>query len=94
MYIAGGTQGPVFICLHGAGHSAQSFACLAGEVKKFATLVAFDFRGHGENKRKENTNDLSSETLIEDSIKVFEYVEKLFPTFTIIIVGHRYTDNK
>ncbi len=40
----------VFVCLHGAGFSGASFACLAGEVKKFATLVAFDFRGHGFNK--------------------------------------------
>ena len=44
-----GNHYPIFFCLHGAGDSAQSFACLAGEVKKFATLISFDFRGHGEN---------------------------------------------
>lgn len=47
LYIAGGKNFPIFLCLHGAGDSACSFACLAGEIKKFATLISFDFRGHG-----------------------------------------------
>ena len=45
-----GTQGHVFLCLHGAGHSAQSFAALAKILKgpQFnSTTVSFDFRGHG-----------------------------------------------
>lgn len=50
VYITGGTSGPVFLCMHGAGDSACSFACLAKEVKQFGTLVSFDFRGHGLNK--------------------------------------------
>jgi len=79
----------VFICLHGAGHSAQSFACFASEIKKFATVVAFDFRGHGQSKVEKNANDFSADTLIADSINVFQHVEKLFPNFTIIIIGHR-----
>ena len=45
-----GSQGHVFVALHGAGFSATSFACLASHVKRFATLVSFDFRGHGLNK--------------------------------------------
>lgn len=88
LYLAGGDRGPVFVCLHGAGHSAQSFACLAGELKKFATVVAFDFRGHGLSKVEKNIDDLSADTLIQDSINVMKHVEKLFPNFTIIVIGH------
>ena len=45
-----GNKGHVFICLHGAGFSGASFALFAAEVKKFATVAAFDFRDHGFNK--------------------------------------------
>lgn len=45
IYIAGKNNAPLFFCLHGAGHSAMSFANLASEIKQFATLVSFDFRG-------------------------------------------------
>jgi protein phosphatase methylesterase 1 len=48
VYIAG-TEGHVFICLHGAGHSAMSFAALAKHLKLTSTVVAFDFRGHGKH---------------------------------------------
>lgn len=88
LYIAGGELGPVFICLHGAGHSAQSFACLAGQLKKFATVVAFDFRGHGDSKFEKDINNLNIDTLIQDSLKVFDHVDKLFPNHTIVIIGH------
>jgi protein phosphatase methylesterase 1 len=33
IYVAG-TQGHVFLCLHGAGHSALSFAALAKNLKE------------------------------------------------------------
>jgi protein phosphatase methylesterase 1 len=45
-----GTSGHVFLCLHGAGHSALSFAALAKILKNEpynSTCVSFDFRGHG-----------------------------------------------
>jgi protein phosphatase methylesterase 1 len=45
-----GTHGPLYICLHGAGHSAMSFAVLALNIKKWGSICAFDFRGHGMNK--------------------------------------------
>ena len=48
VYIAG-NQGHVFVCLHGAGHGALSFAALAKYLKTESTVVAFDFRGHGDN---------------------------------------------
>jgi len=88
VYIAGGELGPVFVCLHGAGHSAQSFACVASEIKKFATCVAFDFRGHGSNKMETDLTDLSAETLIKDTLEVLKYVDKTFPNLTIVIMGH------
>lgn len=45
-----GDYNPIFFCLHGAGDSALSFACLSKEVRQFGSLVSFDFRGHGNSK--------------------------------------------
>lgn len=48
-----GTGGHMFFCMHGAGHSALSFAALARIIKGApynGTTVAFDFRGHGLHK--------------------------------------------
>lgn len=66
VYIAG-TEGHLFFCLHGAGHSAMTFAALAEKLKAQNIVVAFDFRGHGENTT-EDQNDCSQETLIDDSL--------------------------
>jgi protein phosphatase methylesterase 1 len=49
LYIAGDGSGHVYLCLHGAGHTAQSFAVMASKLKKDGTCISFDFRGHGEN---------------------------------------------
>jgi protein phosphatase methylesterase 1 len=49
-----GENGVAFFCIHGAGHSAMSFALLAKEVKHFGTLLAFDFKGHGASKNLQN----------------------------------------
>jgi protein phosphatase methylesterase 1 len=62
IYFAG-NQGHVFICMHGAGHSALSFAALAKEMKSQSTVVAFDFRGHG-GHHCDNETDLNEDTLI------------------------------
>lgn len=56
-----GQEGHVFLCLHGAGHSALSFAALAKILKQEphnSTCVSFDFRGHGEHFC-ENETDMS-----------------------------------
>ena len=53
-----GNKGHVFICLHGAGHSAMSFASLAKHMEKDSTVIAFDYRGHGEHFC-ENETDMS-----------------------------------
>lgn len=63
-----GHEGALFFCIHGAGHSAQSFACLAKEVKHFGTLVAFDFKGHGHSKNTKDVEDMSIETLVNETI--------------------------
>mmetsp|Transcript_63545 Transcript_63545/g.73895 ORF Transcript_63545/g.73895 Transcript_63545/m.73895 type:complete len:408 (-) Transcript_63545:185-1408(-) len=87
VFIAG-TKDPIFLCLHGAGHSAQSFACYAGQIKKFATAIAFDFRGHGLSKFESDPDNLSGETLVEDTLKIFDWVHKKYPESTIIVTGH------
>jgi protein phosphatase methylesterase 1 len=86
LYIAG-TKGHVFLCLHGAGHSALSFAALARELKTTSTILAFDFRGHGDHYC-ENETDLSEETLVGEAINVFQAVSLMFKDSSIILVGH------
>jgi len=86
IYFAG-NQGHVFLCMHGAGHSALSFAALAKYLKPNSTVVAFDFRGHGDNSL-ENETDLSEETLVNDSIEVIRYVCQKYNEASILIVGH------
>jgi protein phosphatase methylesterase 1 len=82
-----GTQGHVFICLHGAGHSAMSFAALARSLKTQYTIVSFDFRGHGEHFT-ENETDLSEETLVNDAIAVVRYICQQYSDRSVILVGH------
>lgn len=86
VYIAG-SEGHVFLCMHGAGHSALSFATLAKYLKTDSTVVAFDFRGHGANTT-ENPTDLSEETLINDALEVVRYTCAKFREASIMIVGH------
>ena len=82
-----GNSGIVYICLHGAGHSAMSFACLAAQLKTDSTVVAFDFRGHGKHYCEDETN-MAQETLIDDTLNVIKYVHKKYPERTLCIVGH------
>ena len=85
-----GNQGHVFFCLHGAGHSALSFAPLAKIVKsdKYkGTLVSFDFRGHGGHYHENETN-LSQDELIQETIYVLKYTIQKYPDQSIIVVGH------
>ena len=51
----------------------MSFAALARFLKTQYTIVAFDFRGHGENFT-ENGLDLSEDTLVKDTIEVVKYI--------------------
>ena len=85
-----GHQGHVFLCLHGAGHSALSFASQARILKNEpynSTCVSFDFRGHGEHFC-ENETQMDQQTLIDDTIKVIKHVAARYPNQSIILVGH------
>ena len=86
VYIAG-TEGHVFICLHGAGHSAMSFAALAKHLRLTSTVIAFDFRGHGKHFC-DNETDLSEATLVRDTTEVIRYISAKYPDRSIIMVGH------
>ena len=85
-----GTEGHLFLCLHGAGHTALSFAALAKMIKgeKYnSTCVSFDFRGHGGHFRDDEV-DMSEAKLIEETIYVLKYITKKYPDQSIILVGH------
>jgi|TARA_B110000285_G_C15046265_1_gene574480 protein phosphatase methylesterase 1 len=85
-----GTGGHVFLCLHGAGHSALSFAALARILKgdKYkSTCVSFDFRGHGSHFC-ENEQELSQQNLINETIAVIQHIAQKYPSQSIIMVGH------
>ena len=73
--------------MHGAGHSALSFAVLAKLVKDTHTLVSFDFRGHGDHYC-DNETDLSEETLCTDAIEVIKHICQTYSDKSVIIVGH------
>lgn len=80
----------MFLCLHGAGHSALSFAALARILKSEpynSTCVSFDFRGHG-GHYCEDENLLSQDVLIAETIRAIKHVSEKYPTQSIIIVGH------
>jgi len=79
-------HGPNIICFHGAGHSALSFSLLSSLSKNYR-IISYDYRNHGFNKM-EPKNDLSIETLINDSEKVLLKINELFPKDTMIILGH------
>ena len=67
---------------------ALSFACAAKEIKKFARVVAFDFRGHGMSKKPEGDDDTSMETLVGDTIEFLNFLVKEYPKSTFLLMGH------
>jgi len=85
-----GNSGHVFLCLHGAGHSALSFAALAKTLKQApynSTCVSFDFRGHG-GHYCEGETQLTQANLIEETIRAIKHVCDRYPAQSIILVGH------
>jgi len=46
VYFAG-TTGPVLVLLHGAGHSALTWALCVERLRGHYRILAMDFRGHG-----------------------------------------------
>ena len=82
-----GNQGVIYVCMHGAGHSAMSFAVLAEKLKPTGTVVAFDWRGHGSHTREDETN-MSQDVLIAEALEVLNYVLEKYLNRTIIVIGH------
>mmetsp|Transcript_20394 Transcript_20394/g.38198 ORF Transcript_20394/g.38198 Transcript_20394/m.38198 type:complete len:327 (+) Transcript_20394:1380-2360(+) len=83
-----GDAGPVFLCLHGGGHSAMSYACLAKEMKfQPCRVVSFDFRAHGQNRTTIDEYDLSASRLVADTLQVLGHI-KYVTSANIVLVGH------
>jgi protein phosphatase methylesterase 1 len=57
-------------------------------VKSFGTVIAFDFKGHGHSKNTKHIEDMSIETLIEETTYVLKEVMKLYTDQNIIMIGH------
>lgn len=74
--------------MHGAGMCALSFAATAKEIRKFAKVVAFDFRGHGYSKHPEGDDDMSIETLVNDAVTFIDFLMEKYPNHTFILMGH------
>jgi protein phosphatase methylesterase 1 len=76
------------VMMHGCGLSAMSWALVAALVKKEYNVVAFDFRGHGQSKF-DHSDDLSADTLVNDTIQLLNTLYNDSPTSpSIILVGH------
>jgi len=84
-----GSEGTAFVFLHGAGHTALSWALAVSEIRKSHTicqLIAYDCRAHG-STQTENEEDLSAETLTKDCINLINILFKDTST-KIVLVGH------
>ncbi|KAL8433350.1 hypothetical protein Efla_001904 [Eimeria flavescens] len=71
-----GSSGPLLFLLHGAGHTALSWACFARLLRDGSPplrLFAYDARGHGATQCTDSTT-LSAEALTEDGIAVVQYL--------------------
>mgnify|MGYP000644467429 CR=1 FL=1 len=64
---------PLVFCIHGGGHSALSFSLMAREVQEYASIVAYDARGHGKSHKDIACEDLSLDTLIKEAEEVIKY---------------------
>ncbi|GAA5971044.1 hypothetical protein JCM21900_002789 [Sporobolomyces salmonicolor] len=98
-----GRNGVVFVCVHGAGYSGLSFACVAqslvekGEGK--VGVLAYDARGHGKTRmppapalaavNETEQPKMALENLADDLVRLLEVV---WPERTeapsVILVGH------
>ncbi|KAJ2451636.1 Protein phosphatase methylesterase 1 [Coemansia sp. RSA 2336] len=83
-------SGPVFLLLHGAGHSGLTFGLASKRMfnsdPSTFTVVAPDFRDHGATSGK-NQDNLSLEQMVDDLVGLFA---ALFPDNSrdVVIVGH------
>lgn len=63
----------------------MSFALLAKEIRKFGSVVAYDLIQHGNSSRNEQ---LTSANLQQEAQLVLDHCSELFPTASVIVVGH------
>ncbi|GAA5876754.1 hypothetical protein JCM8547_002037 [Rhodosporidiobolus lusitaniae] len=101
---AGSGKGVVFVCVHGAGYSGLSWACLAKELAEPAGgegrkgrvgVLAYDARGHGKttlpppSAGESTTVDLSLQTQSND---LYELLKAVYPDRaeapSLVLVGH------
>ncbi|GAA5838649.1 hypothetical protein JCM11251_003253 [Rhodosporidiobolus azoricus] len=99
---AGSPHGVVFVCVHGAGYSGLSWACLAKELaakaaegKTCAGVLAYDARGHGKTALpspgdgESGTVDMSLSSMSSDLCAVLKAMYPLRETApTLVLVGH------
>ncbi|KAG0252113.1 Protein with carboxyl methyl esterase activity [Actinomortierella ambigua] len=82
---------PLFVLHHGAAHCGLSFALTADRIRALAgdsvSILAFDMRGHGETRSKEEYN-LSLERLATDLKNVLEAAYDHQLPDEIVLVGH------
>lgn len=81
---------PIFMCHHGAGSSAMTFAKLAEQLHQHDIGVfMFDFRGHGHSS---NAADASIEACVEDFKGVYDKFMQLHfqesSSNSIYLLGH------
>lgn len=80
-YLGGGKQkgeeyyeaDTVVVFLHGCGHGALSWALVAREVKSSCMVIAYDARGHGRSKSKDEAN-LSAEQQVQDAAGIIDEI--------------------
>ncbi|BGP18138.1 hypothetical protein JCM10213_007744 [Rhodosporidiobolus nylandii] len=96
----GGTgKGVVFVCVHGAGYSGLSWACLAKELAEKsegrAGVLAFDARGHGKtalpppSAEENDTVDMSLEAMSADLAALLKAMYPLREEApALVLVGH------
>ncbi|KAI5952028.1 PPE1 [Candida jiufengensis] len=76
-------QGPVLVCLHGAGSSSMTFAELSKNID--FGIFLFDMRGHGESFYD---GDYSLNTLVEDVHFILQEFTKKHNPSSLFLLGH------
>ena len=75
----------IIVFLHGCGHSALSWALVASNLSSRCTVLAYDARGHGMSRSKNEIN-LSAEQQAQDAVHVIEAFfkdKKLIPRIVL-----------
>jgi len=82
-----GSSGPLLLLLHGAGHSALSWAVFAKTIQTYCDcqIIAMDFRGHGETETTDDMN-MDANVMAKDVSDVLHSHLKDLPS--VVILGH------